>query len=147
KTPESPRISSVTPARVTAGGFLMLREAGSAGLCIRGLARSHRTRGGPENRTRTDGARRAKGSRRPRPKRRAHRRPGRTVAPDLRHSCAHLLLDAGVDLSLVQRILRHKDPKLTVETYGHLRAEWALRKIEAVSRSRSPSRRKPPRPL
>ena len=52
---------------------------------------------------------------------------------DLRHSCAHLLLDAGVDLSVVQRMLRHKDPKLTVETYGRLRAEWALRKIEGVS--------------
>ena len=39
---------------------------------------------------------------------------------DLRHSTATLLLRDGVDLHRVQRILRHKDVKLTVGTYGHL---------------------------
>jgi integrase len=42
---------------------------------------------------------------------------------DLRHSTATLLLRDGVDLHRVQRILRHKDVKLTVGTYGHLLVE------------------------
>jgi integrase len=37
-----------------------------------------------------------------------------------RHTCATLALKAGVGLHSVQRILRHKDPRLTVNTYGHL---------------------------
>ncbi len=36
---------------------------------------------------------------------------------------ATLLLRAGVDLHRVQRILRHKDVKLTTDTYGHLQVE------------------------
>ena len=39
---------------------------------------------------------------------------------DLRHSTATLLLKAGVPLATVQRILRHTDPKITAEVYGHL---------------------------
>ena len=31
---------------------------------------------------------------------------------------------AGVPLQAVQRILRHSDPRLTSETYGHLAADW-----------------------
>jgi len=42
---------------------------------------------------------------------------------DLRHSTATLLLRASVDLHHVQRILRHQDVKLTVDTYGHLQVE------------------------
>ena len=41
----------------------------------------------------------------------------------LRHTTATLLLRAGVDLHRVQRILRHKDVKLTTDTYGHLQVE------------------------
>jgi len=37
-----------------------------------------------------------------------------------RHTCATLALKSGVGLHSVQRILRHKDPRLTVNTYGHL---------------------------
>jgi integrase len=37
-----------------------------------------------------------------------------------RHTCATLALRSGVGLHSVQRILRHKDPRLTVNTYGHL---------------------------
>lgn len=37
-----------------------------------------------------------------------------------RHTCATLALRAGVGLHSVQRMLRHKDPRLTVNTYGHL---------------------------
>lgn len=39
---------------------------------------------------------------------------------DLRHTTASLLLMAGADLVAVQRVMRHKDPKITIETYGHL---------------------------
>jgi len=39
---------------------------------------------------------------------------------DLRHTTATLLLKAGVPLATVQRILRHSDPAITTEVYGHL---------------------------
>jgi len=39
---------------------------------------------------------------------------------DLRHTTATLLLKAKVPLAIVQRILRHTDPKVTSEVYGHL---------------------------
>jgi integrase len=42
---------------------------------------------------------------------------------DLRHSTATLLLKAKVPLATVQRILRHTDPKITSEVYGHLDLE------------------------
>ena len=38
----------------------------------------------------------------------------------LRHTTATLLLKAGVPLATVQRILRHSDPSITAEVYGHL---------------------------
>lgn len=41
----------------------------------------------------------------------------------LRHSTATLLLKAKVPYAVVQRILRHRDPRLTTETYGHLESE------------------------
>ena len=42
---------------------------------------------------------------------------------DLRHSAGTLLLRAGVDPHRVQRILRHKDIRTTLGTYGHLVVE------------------------
>lgn len=39
---------------------------------------------------------------------------------DLRHSTATLLLKSGVPLAVVQKILRHSDPRVTAEVYGHL---------------------------
>jgi len=42
---------------------------------------------------------------------------------DLRHTTATLLLKAGVPLATVQRILRHTDPAITSEIYGHLDME------------------------
>ena len=39
---------------------------------------------------------------------------------DLRHTTASLLLMAGASLAAVQRILRHSDPRITTEVYGHL---------------------------
>ena len=42
---------------------------------------------------------------------------------DLRHSCATVLLRAGVDAHRVQRILRHSDVRTTTATYAHLSVE------------------------
>ncbi len=42
---------------------------------------------------------------------------------DLRHTTATLLLRAGTPMQHVQRVLRHADIKLTVDTYGHLVVE------------------------
>jgi hypothetical protein len=39
---------------------------------------------------------------------------------DLRHSCATILLRAGVDIHTVQRILRHRSVTTTAGTYAHL---------------------------
>lgn len=39
---------------------------------------------------------------------------------DLRHTTGTLLLKAGVPFATVQRMLRHTDPRLTTEIYGHL---------------------------
>ena len=43
---------------------------------------------------------------------------------DLRHTTATLLLRSGVLLVVVQKVLRHRDPKLTEATYGHLAADY-----------------------
>jgi integrase len=45
------------------------------------------------------------------------------TAHDMRHTCATLLLKAGVAVQHVQRILRHSSIKVTVDTYGHLLTE------------------------
>jgi len=42
---------------------------------------------------------------------------------DLRHTTATLLLQDGVPLAVVSKLLRHSDPKITLETYGHLDVE------------------------
>jgi integrase len=44
-------------------------------------------------------------------------------AHDMRHTCATLLLKAGVPVQHVQRIIRHASIKITVDTYGHLLTE------------------------
>ncbi len=42
---------------------------------------------------------------------------------DLRHSCATILLRAGVSPAVVQRIIRHANINTTIGTYGHLLVE------------------------
>jgi len=39
---------------------------------------------------------------------------------DLRHTTASLLMMAGANAAAVQRILRHSDPRITMQVYGHL---------------------------
>ena len=59
---------------------------------------------------------------------------------DLRHSAATLLLRAGVDLHRVQRILRHRDVKLTTGTYAHLLVEDLRAAVEALPASTEPQK-------
>jgi integrase len=51
----------------------------------------------------------------------------------LRHTTASLLLMRGADVSAVQKILRHTDPRLTTETYGHLVPDYLRAQIDRLS--------------
>lgn len=55
---------------------------------------------------------------------------------DTRHSAATLLLQAGASIPVVQRVLRHQDPKLTTNLYGHLEADWLGGEIERLTLNR-----------
>jgi integrase len=52
---------------------------------------------------------------------------------DLRHTTASLFLMSGVPFEVVQAVLRHKDPKLTLSTYGHLLLDHKRKMLERVS--------------
>lgn len=56
---------------------------------------------------------------------------------DLRHTTATLLLKAGAPLAVVQRILRHPSPTITIEIYGHLDLD-DMRFIGSTSSRRRP---------
>jgi len=51
---------------------------------------------------------------------------------DLRHTTASLLMMAGANTAAVQRILRHKDPRITVEVYGHLAPEYLRAEVDRL---------------
>ena len=51
----------------------------------------------------------------------------------LRHSTASLLLMKGADLAAVQRIMRHQDPRITTEVYGHLQTTYLKGQVERLS--------------
>ena len=42
---------------------------------------------------------------------------------------ASLLLQSGVPMAVVQRVLRHRDPRLTSEIYGHLAPDYLQAEI------------------
>ena len=52
---------------------------------------------------------------------------------DLRHTTASLLLQANVPMHVVQRLLRHKDPRLTANTYGHLSRDYMQTELSKLS--------------
>ena len=52
---------------------------------------------------------------------------------DLRHTTASLLIMAGADMSAVQRILRHSDPRMTMGTYVHLAPGYLRDQIDRLS--------------
>jgi hypothetical protein len=43
---------------------------------------------------------------------------------DLRHTTATLLLQAGVSIATVQKLMRHSDSRLTTEVYGHFAPDF-----------------------
>jgi len=60
---------------------------------------------------------------------------------DLRHTTATLLLRAGVAAHLVQRILRHRDLRTTLNIYSHLDVDdlrGALAKLAALTQAAKP---------
>jgi integrase len=61
---------------------------------------------------------------------------------DLRHTTASLLLMAGANPAAVQRILRHSDPRITTEVYGHLVPDYLRAEIDRLSFGIAP----PPKP-
>jgi integrase len=52
---------------------------------------------------------------------------------DLRHTTASLLLMSGASPTAVQRILRHSDPRITIEVYGHLLPDYLRAEIDRLS--------------
>ncbi len=52
---------------------------------------------------------------------------------DLRHTTAALLLRAGVPLASVQKLLRHRDPRITVEVYGHLTPDYLRQEVDSLN--------------
>jgi hypothetical protein len=57
----------------------------------------------------------------------------------LRHTTASLLLMSGADLPAVQRIMRHQDPRLRTEVYGHLSTNYLRKEIARLSFGPAPS--------
>ncbi len=51
---------------------------------------------------------------------------------DLRHTTASLLLMAGASPAAVQRVMRHSDPRITTEVYGHLSPGYLQREINLL---------------
>jgi integrase len=58
---------------------------------------------------------------------------------DLRHTTASLLMQAGVNPAAVQRILRHSDPRITTETYGHLEPGYLRAEIDRLRFGTAPA--------
>jgi len=52
---------------------------------------------------------------------------------DLRHTTGSLLLMAGATPAAVQRILRHSDPRITTEVYGHLLPGYLRSEIDKLA--------------
>ena len=52
---------------------------------------------------------------------------------DLRHTTASLLMMAGANPAAVQRILRHSDPRITTEVYGHLAPGYLRAEVDRLA--------------
>jgi integrase len=59
---------------------------------------------------------------------------------DLRHSTASNLMPAGVSVPVIQRLMRHRDPRITVDVYGHLAPDYVLREIDKLQLGIAPTR-------
>ena len=62
-----------------------------------------------------------------------------------RHSTASLLMMAGANPAAVQRIMRHSDPKLTTEVYGHLAPEYLRAEVDRLAFGPSTAQPEPPK--
>jgi len=62
---------------------------------------------------------------------------------DLRHTTASLLMMAGANPGAVQRILRHSDPRITTETYGHLVPDYLRSEIDRLHINTAPAEEPP----
>jgi integrase len=51
---------------------------------------------------------------------------------DLRHTTASLLMMSGANPAAVQRIMRHSDPRITTETYGHLTPNYLRAEVDRL---------------
>lgn len=58
--------------------------------------------------------------------------PKRLRFHDLRHTTASLLLMEGAPLIVVSRVLRHSDPRITNDVYGHLVPGWLQGEIDRL---------------
>jgi integrase len=65
----------------------------------------------------------------------------------LRHTTASLLMMAGANPAAVQRILRHSDPRITTEVYGHLAPGYLRNEIDRLSFGPPPPGTEPDPPL
>ena len=52
---------------------------------------------------------------------------------DLRHTTGSLLLMVGANPAAAQRILRHSDPRITTEVYGHLLPGYLKAEVDRLS--------------
>lgn len=52
---------------------------------------------------------------------------------DLRHTTASLLMMSGANPAAVQRIMRHTDPRITTEVYGHLSPNYLRAEVDRLS--------------
>jgi len=64
---------------------------------------------------------------------------------DLRHTTASLLMMAGASTASVQRIMRHRDPRVTVDTYGHMAPEFLRSEIDRLRFNRAGGEQPAPR--
>jgi integrase len=51
---------------------------------------------------------------------------------DLRHTTASLLMQSGVPVHVVQKVLRHRDPRMTANVYGHLAPDYMRREVDRL---------------
>ena len=66
---------------------------------------------------------------------------------DLRHTTASLLMMAGANPAAVQKILRHSDPRITTEIYGHLSPEYLRGEVDRLSFGQKLTTRSLPEPV
>jgi hypothetical protein len=52
---------------------------------------------------------------------------------DMRHAAGSFLMMAGANPAAVQRILRHSDPRLTTERYGHLAPNYLRAEVDRLN--------------